>query len=229
FAHLTGGELVLLPDGVLDQLDERLTIDGAVHQLAGFNVAAIVLSTAPSKAAKDAAEETGLPLLLLPKGTDQGPLEREAARLITERRRDGQRRGQEVFRRLMELAIAGEPLAGVVRALAELSNRAVILEGRDGRLLAYQVGSGEDDCGDVEAGELVDRAIDGESFVELVENTIRQENEFATGEMGECGRGGTNPTCPRDLPIKPGLAGRDLGATRESEFDDVPDGEHQPT
>lgn len=143
FAHLTGGELVLLPDGVLDQLDERLTIDGAVHQLAGFNVAAIVLSTAPSKAAKDAAEETGLPLLLLPKGTDQGPLEREAARLITERRRDVQRRGQEVFRRLMELAIAGEPLAGVVRALAELSNRAVILEGRDGRLLAYQVGSGQ--------------------------------------------------------------------------------------
>jgi sugar diacid utilization regulator len=38
----------------------------------------------------------------------------------------------------MELAIAGEPLAGVVRALAEVSGRAVILEGRDGRLLAYQ-------------------------------------------------------------------------------------------
>ena len=137
FAHLTGGELVLLPDGVLDQLDERLTLDAALHQLAGFGVAAVVLSGAPPKAAKDAAEETGLPLLVLPKGTDQGPLEREAARLITERRREVQRRGQEVARRLMELAIAGEPLAGVVRALSELSHRAVILEGRDGRLLAY--------------------------------------------------------------------------------------------
>ncbi|MFM9108630.1 MAG: helix-turn-helix domain-containing protein [Chloroflexota bacterium] len=138
FAHLTGGELVLLPESVLEQLDERLTLPGAIHQLAGFGVAALALTGTASKAAREAAEETGLPLLLLPRTADVGPLEREAARIITERRREVQRSGQEVLRRLMELAIAGEPLAGLVRALNQVSGRAVVLEGRDGRVLAYQ-------------------------------------------------------------------------------------------
>src|SRR3712207_7070876 len=44
----------------------------------------------------DAAEAAGIPLLLLPDGADLGPLERNAARLITERRREVQLRGREV-------------------------------------------------------------------------------------------------------------------------------------
>ncbi|MBA3415036.1 MAG: helix-turn-helix domain-containing protein [Chloroflexia bacterium] len=140
FGHLGGGELVLLAASVLEQLDERLTLEAAIHQLAAFGVAAVALVGEATGSALAAAEETGLPLLLLPAEAEIGPLERVAARLITERRRDVQRRDQEVFRRLMELAIAGEPLAGVVRALADVSGRAVILEGRDGRLLAYQAG-----------------------------------------------------------------------------------------
>ena len=138
FGHLGGGELVLLAINVLEQLDDRLTLEAAIHQLSGFGVAAVALVGEATGAALAAAEETGLPLLLLPPDAEIGPLERQAARLITNRRREVQRRDQEVFRRLMELAIAGEPLAGVVRALAEVSGRAVILEGRDGRLLAYQ-------------------------------------------------------------------------------------------
>ncbi len=143
FAHLAGGELVLLPVGVLEQLDERLTLDAAVRLLAGFDVAAVAVVGQPDEAARAAAEETGLPLLALPPDADLGPMEREAARLITDRRREVQRRGQEVFNRLMELAITGEPLAGVVRALADVAERAVLLEGRDGRLLAYQSSAGQ--------------------------------------------------------------------------------------
>lgn len=139
FGHLAGGELVLLPEGVLGQLDERLTLEAAVRQLAEFGVAAIALVGAVSKGARTAADETGLPLLLLPKGVDLGSLERDAARLITERRREVQSRGQEIGRRLTELAIAGEPLAGMVRALADLAGRPVALSGRDGRLLAYHL------------------------------------------------------------------------------------------
>jgi PucR family transcriptional regulator, purine catabolism regulatory protein len=138
FAHLAGGELVLLPAGILEQLDERLTLDAAVRLLAGLGVAAVAVVGEPDAAARAAAEETGLPLLALPADADLGPMEREAARLITERRREVQRRGQEVFNRLMELAITGEPLPGVVRALGAVAGRAVLLEGRDGRLLAYQ-------------------------------------------------------------------------------------------
>ena len=76
-------------------------------------------------------------MLALPKGADVGALERDAARLISERRRAVQHRGQEVLRQLMDLAIAGEPLGDVVQELARISGRPVVLEGRDGRLLAY--------------------------------------------------------------------------------------------
>jgi hypothetical protein len=44
FGHLGGGELVLLAATVLDQLDERLTIEAAIHQLAAFGVAAVALA-----------------------------------------------------------------------------------------------------------------------------------------------------------------------------------------
>ncbi len=158
FGHLAGGELVLLPDGVLAQLDERLSLEEAVRQLAGFNVAAVALVGAATKAARAAADETGVPLLQLPKQADLGPLERSAARLITERRREVQLRGQEVGRRLTELAIAGEPLAGVVRTLAEIAGRAVALEGRDGRLLAYHGGERRGPARDVLAAHLAREA-----------------------------------------------------------------------
>src|SRR5687768_14871889 len=84
FGHLGGGELVLLPAGVLEQLDERLTLDAAVRQLAAFGVAAVAHSGEAAAEAIAAADETGLPLLILPADADLGSLEREAARSITE-------------------------------------------------------------------------------------------------------------------------------------------------
>lgn len=137
FGHLSGGELVLLPIQVLEQLDERLTLEDAVRQLAAFGVAAVAIHGEATPRSLAAAEEAGIPLLLLPEGAELGPLEREAARLITERRREVQLRGREVGLQLMELAISGEPLANVVRAMADVSGRSVALEAWDGRLLAY--------------------------------------------------------------------------------------------
>ena len=137
FGHVGGGELVLLPVSVLPDLDERLQLDGAVRRLSGLGVAAVAILGAIDKAACAAADEAGLPLLSLPKGAELGALERNAARLITERRREVQHRGQEVLRQLMDLAIAGEPLGGIVQELARIGGRPVALEGRDGRLLAY--------------------------------------------------------------------------------------------
>jgi purine catabolism regulator len=137
FGHLAGGELVLLPVTVLSELDERLQLADAVRRLAELGVAAAAVLGAIGKPAREAADAAGLPLLALPKGADVGLLERDAARLITERRREVQFKGQEVLRRLMDLAIAGEPLGDVVQELARISRRPVALESRDGRLLAY--------------------------------------------------------------------------------------------
>jgi purine catabolism regulator len=142
FGHLDGGELVLLPADILDLVDERLTLEAAVRQLAGFNVAAIGLLGTADASARAAADEASVPLLQLPTGSELGPVERKASRVITEQRRAVQRRGQDVGRRLMELAIAGEPLSTVVTDLAALSGHAVALEGRDGRLLAYHPAGG---------------------------------------------------------------------------------------
>ncbi|MDQ3226730.1 MAG: helix-turn-helix domain-containing protein [Chloroflexota bacterium] len=137
FGHLAGGELVLLPVSVLAELDERLQLDEAVMRLAELGVAATAVLGTINKPAREAADLAGLPLLALPKGADIGALERDAARLISERRRDLQHRGQEVLRLLMDLAIAGEPLGDIVHELARISGRPVALEGRDGRLLVY--------------------------------------------------------------------------------------------
>jgi purine catabolism regulator len=137
FGHLAGGELVLLPVSVLAALDERLQLAEVVARLAELDVAAAAVLGAIAKPARDAADAAGLPLLALPKGADIGALERDAARLITERRRQVQHRGQEVLHQLMDLAIAGEPLGDVVRELSRISGRPVALEGRDGRFLAY--------------------------------------------------------------------------------------------
>ncbi|HEV2107267.1 MAG TPA: helix-turn-helix domain-containing protein [Thermomicrobiales bacterium] len=145
FGHLDGGELVLLPADILDLLDERLTLEAAVQQLASFGVAAIGLLGEADAAARAAADGASVPLLQLPADAELGPVEREASRVITEQRRAIQRRGQDVGRRLMELAIAGEPLSTVVSDLATLSGRPVALEGRDGRLLAYHPTAGSAD------------------------------------------------------------------------------------
>lgn len=145
FGALHGGELVLLPADILDLLDEQLTLDAAVRQLADFGVAAIGLLGIADARSCEAADRAGVPLLQLPPGAELGLVEREASRVITERRRAVQHRGQDVGRRLMEHAIAGEPLATVVGDLAALSGRSVALQGRDGRLLTYHPVASERD------------------------------------------------------------------------------------
>lgn len=137
FGHLAGGELVLLPVAVLAELDERLRLEEAISRLAALSVAGVAVLGTIGKAARDAADAASLPLLALPAKSDVSALERDAARLISDRQRDVTYRGQEVQRQLMDLAIAGEPLGDIVRELARISDRPVALEGRDGRLLAY--------------------------------------------------------------------------------------------
>ena len=136
FEHLSGGEIVLLPPHVLEELDERLTLADAIHQLGTFNVAAVAVTSTPGARARDAANTTGIPLIVLPRSVALGALERQTARFITDQRRAIQHRGQEVTRRLMELAIAGESLDEQVSTLAQLANRVVVVESRDGRVLA---------------------------------------------------------------------------------------------
>jgi len=143
FDHLSGGELVLLTPQALTSLDRRLTLEVAIRQLAGFGVAAIAFAGRAAPAARAAAEDAGIPLLQIPAEADLALLEREASHVIAERKRDVQRLGHDASRRLMELAIAGESLADLAGTLAEMAGQDVVIEGRDGRLLAMNSPTGQ--------------------------------------------------------------------------------------
>lgn len=143
FGHLSGGELVLLTPKALSSLDERLTLDAAIRQLAGFGVSAVGFAGRPTAAARAAANLASIPLIQLPPDADLAHLEREASHLVATRRREAHRKGNETSRRLMELAIAGESLADLTIALSESARRDVFIVGRDGRLLAMTSPSGQ--------------------------------------------------------------------------------------
>lgn len=143
FGHLSGGELVLLTPKVLTGLDERLTLDAAIRQLAAFGVSAVGFAGRPTAAARAAANLAGIPLIQLAPDADLATLEREAAHLVAVKRREAQRKGSETSRRLMELAIAGESLADLTTTLSESARRDVFIVGRDGRLLAMTSPSGQ--------------------------------------------------------------------------------------
>jgi purine catabolism regulator len=143
FGHLSHGELVLLGGKTLQNIDERLTLEGVIKQLAGFNVSAVAFAGRVTATAKATADAAGLPLLQLPADADLSHLERRAADLISEKRRDAQRRGHDSGRKLMELAISGESVPTLARTLAELADRPVLVETREGRILAAENPGGE--------------------------------------------------------------------------------------
>ncbi|MGD9712829.1 MAG: helix-turn-helix domain-containing protein [Thermomicrobiales bacterium] len=143
FDHLSGGELVLLTQEALTSLDQRLTLEAAIRQLSGFGVAAIAFAGKVPVPARQAADETRIPLLQLPAGADLALLEREASHFIAERKRDAQKLSNEAGRRLMEQAIAGESLPDLAASLAEMASLDVIIEARDGQLLAMTSPSGQ--------------------------------------------------------------------------------------
>ncbi|CAN5660300.1 PucR family transcriptional regulator [soil metagenome] len=143
FDHLSGGELVLLTPQTLASLDQRLTLDAAIRQLAGFGVAAIAYAGRANGLARAAAEEMKIPLLQIPADADLAMLEREASHVIAEHKRDVQQVGIDASRKLMEQAIGGESLSDLAETLAELAARDVVIEARDGRLLAMNSPTGQ--------------------------------------------------------------------------------------
>lgn len=137
FGHIAGGELVILDPAVLDMINENLTLAGAIRQLNTFGVAAIATTRATDAETRSAADAANLPLIELPPDSDLGSLERTSARMIAERRRELQQKGQEYGRTLMDLAIAGETATVLAEEVGTLSGRAVLMESAEGQVLAW--------------------------------------------------------------------------------------------
>lgn len=137
FGHISGGEVVILDPDVLEMIDENLSLTGAIKQLSTFGVSTIATIRASDPGARAAADAANLPLIEMPADTDLGSMERSAARMIAERRRELQQKGQESGRQLMDLAIAGEPISELAEELGSLSGRAVLMETADGQIVAW--------------------------------------------------------------------------------------------
>lgn len=138
FGHISGGEIVMLSQDVLEIIDESMTLAEAIRQLATFGVSVIAAPGTIDAKARSSADAASLPLVSLPNVTDLGALERTAARTIAERRRAIQQQGQEAGRRFMELALAGAPVTDLADELSGFSRRSISVEWHDGRPLAFQ-------------------------------------------------------------------------------------------
>lgn len=137
FGHIAGGEAVILDPAVLEMIDENLTLASAIRQLSAFGVSMIATTRESDSAARATAEAANLPLIELPTDTDLGALERSAARMIAERRRDLQQKGQEYSRQFMDLAIAGEPVSVLAEELSAQSGHSVLMETSEGQIVAW--------------------------------------------------------------------------------------------
>ena len=151
---LRGEELVVLPLRVLEQIElgDALTREGLLETLSHRSIAAILTEPGLSEEPLDQ-----VPMLILP-----APFPHDAEgtlnRMITERRAELYRLGAELSRRLSQSIVDPRGISAVLATATELAKRPLMLEDRDGNVVAR---SGE---GTLPSGQrLVSRArvVDG--------------------------------------------------------------------
>lgn len=130
FEDLEEGDMALLSLELLGLVDELLSPDMVVRELAQIGVAAIGASGEVTPAAAAAADETGLALLELPRGLSLREVEKSVIRLVLNRRAEMEQRGVQMYRQLAQGITAGKGLDAIVATLAEITGKAVALQDR---------------------------------------------------------------------------------------------------
>jgi len=130
--QLRGEELVVLPLRVLEQIElgEALTREELLGQITQRTIAAILTEPAFSEEPIDQ-----VPLLTLP-----APIPHDAEgnlnRLITEKRAELYRLGADLSRRLSHASVDPRGIAALLETATELAKRPLLLEDRDGNVVA---------------------------------------------------------------------------------------------
>jgi purine catabolism regulator len=136
FPSLEGRELALLSMDALHLLSDKLTLTAIIHDLAQMEVAAIGVIGAIDGAARKAAEEHGIPLLSLPSGSAMRQLERDCVRVLLGTPPSPEERGAIIHEQLLQLSTENRGLRAVIAALADLSNRTVVVQDKRLDILA---------------------------------------------------------------------------------------------
>lgn len=156
--QLRGEELLVLPLRVLEQIElgETLTREGLLEQILHRPIAAILTEPAFSEEPIDQ-----VPLLTLP-----APIQHDAEgnlnRLITEKRAELYRLGADLSRRLSHASVDPRGIAALLESATELAQRPLLLEDRDGNVVA-QSGEGPLPSGQrvIEHARVVDGTLHG--------------------------------------------------------------------
>jgi purine catabolism regulator len=135
---LNKGELVILAP-----LERNLSIPNrdatVVRQAVEAQAAAVVLAENASALALQEAKAGNMPLLLLPAGHNVREVERTVITLLLDRQSQLERRGQQIYRQLTQISSQNEGMAELVSAIADLTNKSVIVHDKRLRLVQHVV------------------------------------------------------------------------------------------
>ncbi|MHB1132087.1 MAG: helix-turn-helix domain-containing protein [Chloroflexota bacterium] len=137
FEQLSGTEMAFVSLQSMHFLDENLTLAAVVSRLAEMGAAAIAVLGEVDARAVSAADLAGLPLFALPATVAIGDAEQGALRVLTEHQAEINRRAQDAYRQLTELAIAGRGLSAIVERLAQIAGKPAALQDVGGALRLY--------------------------------------------------------------------------------------------
>lgn len=132
---LRGGEIVILPERALAEAhaESALALPALLRELAGHQIAAVVLDGAPA---------APVPLPVLASALDLAELEGTINRLLTERRGELYRAGTELGRTLAGLTTAGAGVPRIVAAAGEALRLPIAVLDGQARVVAAWPGDG---------------------------------------------------------------------------------------
>ncbi|MBI2941504.1 MAG: helix-turn-helix domain-containing protein [Chloroflexi bacterium] len=128
FQSLKGGELLLISVEHLRLLDPSLSLSRLLQSVARLSVAGALAFGQTDETAQTYANQQSLPLFELPSSVSASEVEKALIRVIVEYRNELHQRAQDLYRRLMELAIEGRGVPAIVSELANATGRTTVLE-----------------------------------------------------------------------------------------------------
>jgi purine catabolism regulator len=121
------GDVVIMPVALQQQATEPLLVK-TVQLIAEFPAAALLAFRAVPEAAVRAAEELGMPILIIPDTVTFREVHQGVAGLLMDRQNQTTERGMQLYRRLTELSREGQGLAAMTETMSRLTGKIVAVQ-----------------------------------------------------------------------------------------------------
>jgi purine catabolism regulator len=142
FGRLRGGELALVPLAGLARLHPPVSLGELLGRLVEVGIAGVALQGEPPAGAGAIADRLGVPLLRVPDDAALPALEQELNRRLAEWQGELRHRSDQVYRQLMELALAHRGQPAIVERLSRILAKPVSLEDAGGRTITFATNNG---------------------------------------------------------------------------------------